>query len=96
MAHIREVLGREAEIDSAHIDTSLLFAFIQEGGDTAQHDVGEDPDAPDVCAQGHGEALDNFRGCKLWVSKEMVDVVMACDLNCIFQINDLDTRNWDP
>lgn len=95
MAHIREVLGWEAEIYSAHIDTSLLFAFIQEGRDTTQHDVGEDPDAPDVCAQGDRKALDNFRSCKLWVSKEVVNVIMTCDLNCIFQIDDLDTRYWN-
>lgn len=34
MTHIGEVLQREAEIYSAHIDASFLFAFIQEWRDT--------------------------------------------------------------
>ena len=64
----------EAEIHPAYVDTCLLLALIQEGGDPAQHDICQNPDAPDISAQGHRDALDHFWGSKLRVPKQVVDV----------------------
>jgi len=64
----------EAEVHPAHIDTCLLLALIQEGGDPTQHDVCQNPDAPDVGAQGYRDALDHFWGSKLGVPQKVVDM----------------------
>lgn len=84
MAYITEVLIREAEIYSAHIDACLFSTFIQEGWDSTQHDVSEHSKAPDVCAQGNGNTLNNFWSRKLRISKEMMNMEVACDLDGIF------------
>lgn len=87
MAYIAKVLVGKAEIYSAHVDACLLPAFIQKGRNAAQHDVGEHSQTPDICAQGHRSPLENFWSSKFRVSKQMMDMVMACDLNSIFKVN---------
>lgn len=74
IAHATEVFVGEAEVHPTNIDTRLFFALIQEGGDPTQHDVRQNPNAPDVRAQGHRDALDHFRGSKLRVAQQVVDV----------------------
>lgn len=74
IAHAAEVFMGEAEVHPAHIDTCLLFALIQEGGDPTQHDIGKNPYAPDVCAQRDRNALDHFWGSKLRIPQQVVDV----------------------
>lgn len=74
IAHAAEVLVGEAEVHPAHVDTRLFFALVQEGGDPTQHDVRQNPNAPDVGAQGHRDALDHFWGSKLGVAQQVVDV----------------------
>ena len=64
----------EAEVHPAHIDTRLLLALIQEGGDPTQHDICQNPNAPDVGTQGYRDALDHFWGSKLGVPQQVVDM----------------------
>lgn len=42
-AHSLEVVVREAEVQTADVETRLLEAFVQEGRGAAQYDVGHDP-----------------------------------------------------
>ena len=86
---------REAEVHPAHIDTCLLFTLIQEGGHPTQHDICQHPDAPDICAQGDGDALDHFWGSKLGVPQQVVDVEVARDLDGILQVDELHSRYWN-
>lgn len=95
IAHAAEVFVREAEVHSAHVDTGLLFALVQEGGHPTQHDVCQNPDAPDVCAQGDGDALDHFWSGKLGVPQQVVDVEVTRDLDGVLQVNELHPRHWD-
>lgn len=96
VAHATEVLMGEAEIHSADVDACLFFALIQKWGDPTQHDIGQNPNAPDVCAQGDWNALDHFWGGKLWVPQQVVDVEMAWDLDSILQVDEFHPRHWDP
>lgn len=86
----------EAEIHPAYIDTCLLFALIQEGGDPTQHDICQNPDAPDVCPQGDGDALDDFWGSKLRVPQQVVNVEVTRNLDSILQVDELHSRHWNP
>lgn len=95
VAHAAEVLVREAEVHPAHVDTGLLLTLVQEGGHPTEHDVRQNPDAPDVCAQGDGDALDHFRGGELGVPQQVVDVEVPRDLDGILQVDELHPRHWD-
>lgn len=86
----------EAEVHPAHVDTRFLFALIQEGGDPTQHDICQNPDAPDICAQGHRDALDHFWGSKLGVPQQVVYVEVTWDLDSILQVDELHSRHWNP
>lgn len=86
----------EAEVHPAYIDTCLLFALIQERGDSTQHDICQNPNAPDVCSQGHRNALDHFWGSKLRVPQQVVDVEVPRDLDSILQVDELHSRHWNP
>lgn len=86
----------EAEVHPAYIDTCLLFALIQERGDPTQHDICQNPNAPDVCSQGHRNALDHFWGSKLRVPQQVVDVEVPRDLDSILQVDELHSRHWNP
>lgn len=95
IAHATEVFMWEAKVHPAHVDTCLLFTLIQEGGHATQHDIRQYPNAPDVCAQGDGDALDHFWGGKLGVPQQVVDVEVPRDLDGILQVYELHSRYWN-
>lgn len=94
LAHIAEVLVWEAEVQSADVDTRLLRGFVQEGGDAAEHHVGQHAHAPHVRGYWDRRPSDELGRSELWVSQQEVDVAaVSRQLDCVAQVDELNAQS---
>ena len=64
----------EGVVDSHNILVCLLLCVPEEGGEAGEHDVGDDPDAPEVGVEGERLIVDDLRRDELRRAEHLPDL----------------------
>ena len=80
----------EGEVDGHDVLVGLLLGVAQEGREAGEHDVGDDPDAPEVGVEREGLVVDDLRGHKLRGPEHLSHLRPWHDLTAEAEVDEFD------
>ena len=80
----------EGVVDSHDVLVCLLLCVPEEGGEAGEHDVGDDPDAPEVGVERERLVVDDLRGDKLRGAEHLPHLRAGQDLPAEAEVDKFD------